>query len=289
MEDIKKIRGKYIRPLLDISKEVIIEYAEENNVEYVTDSSNSKDDFSRNKIRNNIIPFIEKELNRKVKGSIQNLSQNTAEVNEYFDGIINEYFLSKDKALKINKSLWTLNRDKFIHESIVIQKMIINHCLKTMNMDYNLDAKSIRSIVYHITAKKDNILEFFDHKFEVFGNNIIIIGPNFSNDNSTNIIVSEKLSEFYFDPAKVGELEYCTINLESEFTPFGKTNPEKIRKVLSDKKIPKIFRENLKVVLDSSKVIFIQGVGISDNIKTDENKVEKSFISIENNYLEFLF
>ncbi|MCK4978920.1 MAG: tRNA lysidine(34) synthetase TilS, partial [Candidatus Delongbacteria bacterium] len=123
LEGIKKIRGKYLRPLLDISKKEIIEYAEENNVEYVTDSSNSKDDFSRNKIRNNIIPFIENELNRKVKGSIQNLSQNIAEVNEYFDGIIKEYFLSEEKAVNINKRLWLLNRDMFIQESIVIQKL----------------------------------------------------------------------------------------------------------------------------------------------------------------------
>ena len=289
LEGIKKIRGKYLRPLLDISKEKITEYAEKNNIEYVTDSSNSKDEFSRNKIRNNVIPFIEKELNRNIKNSIQSLSQNVAEVNEYFDGIIKEFLFSKEKAVNINKSLWILNREKFIKEHIVIQKLLINHCLKTMNMDYNLDGKRIRSIVEHISAKKENQLEFFDHRFEVFGNNIIISGPNFSGDNSTGITVTENVSEFYFDPAKINELKYGTINLEGKFTPFGKTNSEKIRKVLSDKKIPKIFRENLKVILDGSEVIFIQGVGISDNIKADQNTVEKKFISIENNYLENLF
>ncbi|NOR44252.1 MAG: hypothetical protein GQ534_01605, partial [Candidatus Delongbacteria bacterium] len=51
----------------------------------------------------------------------------------------------------------------------------------------------------------------------------------------------------------------------------------------------KVFRDNLKVVLDGSKVIFIQGVGISNNIKADENTVEKKFISVENNYLKLLF
>ncbi|MCK5760541.1 MAG: tRNA lysidine(34) synthetase TilS [Candidatus Delongbacteria bacterium] len=289
LEGIKKIRGKYLRPLLGVSKEEIIEYAEKNNIEYVTDSSNSKDEFSRNKIRNNIIPFIENELNRKVKGSIQNLSQNIAEVNEYFDGIITEYFLSKENAVNINKSLWLLNRDMFIQESIIIQKLAINHCLKTMNMSYNLDQKSTQAIIEHIREKKENILEFFGHKIEVFGNNIIILGPDFFKDNSTSITVLENVSKFYFDPAKITELKYDIINLEDEFTPFGKTNPEKIRKVLSDKKIPKIFRENLKVILDGNRVIFIQGVGISDYIKSDENTVEKKFISVENNYLENLF
>ncbi|MCK4981228.1 MAG: tRNA lysidine(34) synthetase TilS, partial [Candidatus Delongbacteria bacterium] len=242
LEGIKKIRGKYLRPLLDVPKEEIIEYAEKNNIEYVTDSSNFKDEFSRNKIRNKVIPFIENELNRKVKGSIQNLSQNIAEVNEYFVGIIKEYFHSKEKTVNINKSLWTLNRDMFIQESIVIQKLIINHCLKTMNMSYNLDQKSIDAIIKHIREKKENILEFFGHKIEIFGNNIIVIGPDFSNDNSVGIVASEKASEFYFDSAKISELKYDIINLEDEFTPFGKANPEKIRKVLSDKKIPKIFR-----------------------------------------------
>jgi len=289
LEGIKKIRGKYLRPLLDVSKEEIIEYATQNNVEYVTDSSNFKNEFSRNKIRNNIIPFIENELNRNIKNSIQNLSQNISEVNEYFNTVVSKFLDNEYNARNINKSLWILNRELFLEESIVIQKFIINHCLQAMNMDYNLDSKSIRSIVEHIAENKDNILEFFGHIFEVFGNNILIIGPNFSDDNTTNITVSDKPSDFYFDPAKVNELKYDIINLEDEFTPFGKTNPEKIRKVLSDKKIPKIFRENLKVILDGSRVIFIQGVGIFDNIKADENTVEKKFISIENNYLEELF
>ena len=289
LEGIKKIRGKYLRPMLDISKEEIIEYAKKNNIEYVTDSSNFKDEFSRNKIRNNIIPFIEKELNRNIKNSIQNLSQNISEINEYFNMVISKFLGDKLNARNVNKSLWILNRDMFLKESIVIQKLVINKCLKTMNMDYNLDSKSIRVVVEQIATRKDNILEYFDHKIEVFGNNIIILGPNFSIDNSTDITVSEIASKFYFDLAKVSQLKYDTINIEDEFTSFGKKNSEKIRKILSDKKIPKIFRENLKVILDGKKVLFIQGVGISDNIRSDQNTVEKKFISIENNYLENLF
>ncbi|NOR44417.1 MAG: tRNA lysidine(34) synthetase TilS, partial [Candidatus Delongbacteria bacterium] len=233
LEGIKKIRGKYLRPMLDISKEEITKYAEKNDIEYVTDSSNFKDEFSRNKIRNNIIPFIEKELGRNIKNSIQNLSQNISEVNEYFNTVISKFLDDKLNARNANKSLWILSRDMFLKESVVIQKLIINHCLQTMNMDYNLDSKSIRSIVEHIAAKKDNILEYFDHKIEAFGNNIIILGPNSSYDNSTYISVLEKTSEFYFDPVKVSKLKYDTINIEDEFTSFGKKSPEKIRKVLS--------------------------------------------------------
>jgi tRNA(Ile)-lysidine synthase len=291
LEGIKKIRGKYLRPLLDVSKEEIIEYAKKNNVEYITDSSNFKDEFSRNKIRNNIIPFIEKELDRNIKNSIQNLSQNISEVNEYFNTVVSKFLSDKVNARNINKSLWILNRNIFLKESVVIQKFIINNCLQTMNMDYNLDNKSIRSIVEHIAGNKDNILEYFGHKIEVFGNNIIISGSNFSKDNISSVAVSEnKDSEYYFDSSKVGkDFKYSIVDLENYFKKFGRTNQEKIRKVLSDKKIPKIFREHLKIISNGCKTIFIQGVGISNDIKADDTTLKKNFIIVENNYLEDLF
>ncbi|MDA3837686.1 MAG: tRNA lysidine(34) synthetase TilS [Candidatus Delongbacteria bacterium] len=291
LEGIKKFRGKYLRPMLDSSKEEIIQYAEKNNIEYVTDSSNFKDEFSRNKIRNNIIPFIEKELNRNIKNSIQNLSQNVTEVNEYLNTVVSQFLDNNINARNLNKSLWILNREMFDKENVVIQKLIINQCLKTMKMDYNLDSKSIRSIVEHIALKNNNILEFYSHEIEVYGNNILILGPNFTKDNISSISISgDGESEYYFDASKVNKkLKYSIVDLENDFKPFGKINPEKVRKVLSDKKIPKIFREHLKIISQNCKIIFIQGVGISNDIKTDKATSEKKFISIENNYLENLF
>ena len=56
-------RENIIRPLLDVSREEIESYCKENNLRYVTDSTNSEDKYTRNKIRHILIPLIEKEFN----------------------------------------------------------------------------------------------------------------------------------------------------------------------------------------------------------------------------------
>lgn len=51
-------REKYIRPLLDYTRDEIENYLKENNLEFVTDTTNLCDDYTRNKIRHNILPLF---------------------------------------------------------------------------------------------------------------------------------------------------------------------------------------------------------------------------------------
>lgn len=52
-------RGNVIRPILDITRAEVEEYCKASGLEYVTDSTNLADDYTRNKIRHSVIPLIE--------------------------------------------------------------------------------------------------------------------------------------------------------------------------------------------------------------------------------------
>lgn len=56
-------RGKYIRPLLDVTRGEIEKYCEEHGLEYMTDETNLDTVYTRNKIRNVMIPFIREKFN----------------------------------------------------------------------------------------------------------------------------------------------------------------------------------------------------------------------------------
>lgn len=66
---IKPKNGNVVRPLLCVSREDIYTYIEKNGLEYVTDSSNSSDIYTRNFIRLKVIPLLE-EINPSVKASL---------------------------------------------------------------------------------------------------------------------------------------------------------------------------------------------------------------------------
>lgn len=58
---ISPVRGKYIRPMLSITREQVLSFLEEYHVRYVTDSSNASDAFLRNRLRNRVMPLLYEE------------------------------------------------------------------------------------------------------------------------------------------------------------------------------------------------------------------------------------
>lgn len=59
---IPPVRGRYIRPLIDCTREDIERYCADNGLDYVTDSTNLSDKYTRNKLRHSVVPVL-KELN----------------------------------------------------------------------------------------------------------------------------------------------------------------------------------------------------------------------------------
>ena len=64
--------GNIIRPILDIKKKEILEYLDENNIPYAIDHTNFENDYTRNKVRLDIIPILE-EINPNVIDSVFSL------------------------------------------------------------------------------------------------------------------------------------------------------------------------------------------------------------------------
>lgn len=76
--------GFLVRPLLCVTKEEILQYTTEHQLNYVTDSSNMEDEYVRNKIRLHIIPELEK-INPSLKASLQQTIDNLSEVEKIYD------------------------------------------------------------------------------------------------------------------------------------------------------------------------------------------------------------
>ena len=71
LQGIRPISGTIIRPLVTVSREEIVTYANTNHLNYRTDSTNLTDIYRRNFIRHNIIPLFE-ELNPSFASTMMN-------------------------------------------------------------------------------------------------------------------------------------------------------------------------------------------------------------------------
>ena len=122
LEPIKN--NKYIRPLLECSRQEIEEYCAENNLNPRIDKTNFDNTYTRNKIRNIVIPYIKQEFNPNIIETLDRLSDLVKEEELYItkqvEKIYREICISESKS-KIILSLKQFNyQDKVIKSKILI-------------------------------------------------------------------------------------------------------------------------------------------------------------------------
>ena len=78
-------RNNIIRPLLECERTKIEEYCQENKLEPKIDPTNSENIYTRNKIRNIVIPYIQKEFNPNILKTLERLSDIVKVEDEYME------------------------------------------------------------------------------------------------------------------------------------------------------------------------------------------------------------
>lgn len=159
--------GKIIRPLLGAWRKEIIDYLKKNALSYRIDKTNSENIFTRNKIRNQLIPILEKKFNPKIKetifDAIESISDDYSFLDEFSKGIY-----KKNKSLSVGKILGN-------HPAI--QKRIILEALREKSPNLrNIGSAHPREIlkVLESTKSKRQIVVFKGLKMERKGDRITI-------------------------------------------------------------------------------------------------------------------
>ena len=124
LKGIEPKRGMYIRPLIECERKEIEEYCEENNLEPRIDKTNFENIYTRNKIRNVVIPYVQKEFNQNIVQTIDRLSKLVIEEEEYMDKqvkkVFNDLLLFEDeKEIQIDLKKFN-NLEKVIKSRLII-------------------------------------------------------------------------------------------------------------------------------------------------------------------------
>ena len=151
LKGIEPIRGKYIRPLIECERKEIEDYCKENNIEPRIDKTNFENVYTRNKIRNIVIPYIQQEFNPNIIETMDRLSHLVTEQETYIQKQVadaykeivleeeidsdNPYivldlkkFNVQEKVIKSNIILYTITR--LFHTTKGIEKIHIEDIIK---------------------------------------------------------------------------------------------------------------------------------------------------------------
>ena len=287
---IQPRNGKIIRPLLSLSHEDITSHLERNGMEYVTDSSNKLDVYSRNKIRLNVMPILST-VNFAASENIAMTIDNLSEDCKIYENAVKEYIskcltvVGNTQVVDINTLLCEVSPRSILHEILSplgftnAQVFDILRAAEGGEPGRMFGAKQWRLLIDRgqiiIAPQPDESADieykfrFASHsgcmRFDGFG----LIRYNIVDN--VNLEFKTDKNFAYFDVDKMhGPLTIRTVQQGDSFTPFGLKGTKLLSDFMTDIKLNRFEKENQKVMCDANQIAWVIGKRSSDIFRVDE-------------------
>ena len=273
LEGIPVMREFFIRPILNCRKEDILKYLDTNKINYCIDKTNFEEIYTRNKIRLNLIPSIEKEYNVNFKEKIINLISDIGAFNGIINSSLKKY--TKNDILNVKE---LKKEENFIQRSIIseyLQKFDIsvnrNKILEIQKLIYSDGSKEIYCNSKYRIKKTYDILEIVEVGKVKFDEKLIekltVPGTVYWNDYKISAILidenqksNEGKNEFYCKLRKDDVLVVRSRRNGDIFYPIGMNGKKKLKDLFIDLKIPKEQRHSIPIVTNLDEILWIGGI-----------------------------
>lgn len=272
---IPKLTGPFIRPLLSFSVDEILKYADDNNIDYREDSSNRKDKYLRNNIRHNLIPML-LDLEPNVKLKLKNFFDETVQIQDY---------------IELNKQLL---REKYNLNSQSIEITEIQELsdveLRLVFYEFGISRTNLGAFKKFLNSQTGSIFhtqqfEFNKDRSKIFWRTLSTNQSSTTQFNELPFEVKNNDSQFLFETCDVNEfvrgsnplfLDLDKIQMPmtlrkwqkgDRIQPLGMHGTKLISDILIDHKFSAFEKDSVFVLKDSSSILAVLGLMISDGHK----------------------
>jgi tRNA(Ile)-lysidine synthase len=282
----------FIRPLINIWREEITDYLREKNIPYMIDRSNLSLQFTRNRIRHQVIPLLE-EINPKVKLAIHRLAEIAGEINSYIE---EEARKGKEKILegKSESSLY-IKISPLLAFHPALQKEILRSILDEFST-YEIGREEIEKILGvgksggaitlpgRIEVRRvGDVLQFKKGREGKIEYEIALNIPGSTSIPEARLRIEAEIIEKNY-LIKDATCREVTLDMDGikggliarnwrrgdRFIPLGMGNEKKLQDIFVDKKIPREERRRIPIICDEEGIVWVVGVGISERVKVRE-------------------
>lgn len=293
---INPVNGQIIRPLLVLTREEIEYYLSEINAKYVTDSTNLETEYTRNKIRLQVMPHLT-EINQEAINHINALGNDVKEYLELVNDIADKAF---EKSVTQNETKVSVNIPKLNQELPLIKREVIKRCIyklsgacmdisrtniqavmdlmnsgtgKSVSLPYGIVVKtSYADLVFEKTAEESNDDSFCAVVINVPGETITKTGrmiTSFAGSVPLEIEKKEYTKLIDYDRIKNGlELRH---RRSGDVLVTGKDGGHtKLKDYFINEKVPKDLRDKLLLLCDGNEVIWVVGMRLSEKYKISD-------------------
>lgn len=282
--------GVLLRPYLHVTRKDIDRYVKQNEIPYVEDSTNFCVDYTRNKIRHEIIPLISQAY-PNFENNILRLGERAREIFGYID------LQSRDFEVK-NRAVFIPDR-VFRRDKVIASQTVIN-AVDKITTRVDLTAKHIDSVIalagrqsgasvnlpFSLTAYKetDGITLALDEKTNYCGS---ITGyGEYGLDGRTLVVSPDEISGAL--RCDLDKLIGADIRNRREGDSFRRYKGAKksLGDYFTDIKLARRLRDNAIVIAKDKEVLLLPEYEIADAVKIDDNTVRIAYITVRKTLLE---
>lgn len=274
--------NEIIRPLLFATKGDILEYTHVFDIPFREDASNFKNDYSRNKIRNKIMPLLE-DINPAAQENIHQLTNKIREAQ----------LIIEEEAEQIREFITKKEEEIYIPMDLIVHHLAPSTMLYEILNPYGFNGDQVSQILEHANNQSGRYFYSSTHKLSQDRSNWIITTKNRDNiqeikfndlntllgNTTINADIVEKSSfKISFDPA-IGQLDADKIQFPvrfrtwkegDKFVPLGMNTSKKLSDFFIDEKIPNHLKEQILIVEADGEIAWVAGYRISEHFKVDE-------------------
>lgn len=296
-------RDEIIRPLLNCTRDLIEEYCEKNNIIFRNDSTNFKDIYTRNKIRLNLIPNIQKEFNSNLIETISNTINTFNEENIFLENLAKKYFL--ECLTEKRENFISLNIELLKKYDIAIKKRILRLAISNFNNElYNISSEHINFILSILEKQSGKMLNMPKNiNIKIIYNNLCLFLEEKSQDfcyylpedeiifikeiKKYVVLTKKKNNNFFYSKVYTISFRYDKIK-DKLIIRTRKPGDvillngmhKKIKNLFIDLKIPSLNRNKIPILCENEKIIAIPEFFVSDNYKILNNEKDIIYLHI---------
>lgn len=265
---IPPVRGKIIRPLIEISSDDIRKYCLNHSIAFRTDETNLSNDYSRNKIRNEILPLFSA-LNNDYENKFAEFISDSTDDYSFIDKCADEgYHLAcTDNKLKLD-TLKTL-------DPAVLKRVLSKYFFE---QGIHLDRNHLMSVLNLVN--KTGKVQIKGEWFAVADSKNLRLARLSESENSFNYITkilnidefNEKSVDFYCDYDKInGSVTVRGRNCGDRISPANRGCTKSLKKLFNELSVPVEKRASVGVICDDLGIIGIADYCADERVKTDKN------------------
>ena len=283
LSGIRPKNGYLVRPLLDFSQQEILDYVEENKLPYVIDSTNLKPDFTRNKIRLEVLPLLET-INPSIKESIgQTITNLDATRIIYQDAIEKakrEVFNLDENSISIPGLTHSLSPETLLFEILReygFNPDVIREIYQALNAQ---SGKEFYSLTHRLIKDRD-ILFLLPLQVQSTDEYLLYESSDYI-DYPFKIDVCRKENHVYFEIKREAKVAYLDVDLlqfplklrrwknGDRFMPFGMNHFQKLSDFFNNNKFSKPQKENVWLLTSGDDIVWVINYRIDHRYRITE-------------------